>query len=269
MSRSDNNWLVPVVLAAGIAIALLFFWPRLIAPPPEPVDVESEPVTEDAPRRPGPLHPIQPLAPPRDGSRDLVPLPPLDDSDAYFRLEIVDIFGGRLEELLTNEALIEKFVATIDNLPRSHIAERIRPVGRLSDNFVAERGAAPDSYRLSAENFDRYRFLVDAIVFADVDSIVDAYRRYYPLFQEAYVGLGYPNGYFNDRVVEVIDHLLATPEPDGAITLARPHVLYEFADPQLEALSSGQKLLLRMGNDNAARAKRSLAELRERIATDQ
>ena len=266
MSRSKNSWLIPVVLAAGIAIALLFFWPMLGAPPPEPVSVESEAATTDEPRRPGPLHPIEPLAPPRDGDRPLVPLPPLDDSDAYFHLELVDIFGGRLEELLTNEALIEKFVATVDNLPRSHVAERIRPVGRLSDNFAVERGAGPDAYLLSTANFDRYRLLVDAIVVADIDSIVDAYRRYYPLFQEAYVGLGYPEGYFNDRVVEVIDHLLATPEPDGAVILVRPHVLYEFADPQLEALSSGQKLLLRMGNENAARAKRSLAELRERIA---
>jgi hypothetical protein len=43
-------------------------------------------------------------------------------------------------------------------------------------------------------------------------------------------------------------------------------VLYKFADPDLEALSSGQKLLLRMGNDNAARVKDALTGLRERIA---
>ena len=266
MSRSENSWLLPVMLAAGVAIALLFFWPRFISPPPDPVGLEPEPATVDEPRRPGPLHPIQPLSSSREGDRILVPLPPLDDSDAYFRLELVDIFGDQLDALLTNEALIEKFVATIDNLPRGHVAERIRPVGRLSDNFTVERGNEPGVYLLSAENFERYRLLVDTIVFANTDSIVDAYRRYYPLFQEAYVGLGYPDGYFNDRVVEVIDHLLATPEPAGAVMLVRPHVLYEFADPELETLSSGQKLMLRMGGDNAARAKRALAELRERIA---
>jgi hypothetical protein len=43
-------------------------------------------------------------------------------------------------------------------------------------------------------------------------------------------------------------------------------VLYEYADPDLEALSSGQKLLLRMGNSNAERVKSALTELRTRIA---
>ena len=39
------------------------------------------------------------------------------------------------------------------------------------------------------------------------------YRRLYPLFQQAYAELGYPTGHFNDRLVEVVDHLLAAPEP--------------------------------------------------------
>jgi len=82
------------------------------------------------------------------------------------------------------------------------------------------------------------------------------------------VRLGYPDGYFNDRAVAVIDQLLATPQPAEPVRLVRPHVLYEFADPKLEALSSGQKLLIRMGPDNAARVKTVLAELRTRIASN-
>ena len=267
MSYSDNNWLLPVILAAGVAIALIFFWPRFSPMEPEPAAVDPDPVAEEERRRPGPLHPLEPLESSGKSDRDLVTLPPLDDSDAYFRLELVDLFGSRLDELLVNEALIEKFVATIDNLPRKHVAERVRPVGRLQGNFVVEPGIEAGAYRLSEENFDRYRLLVDTLAFADVDAVEEAYRRYYPLFQDAYVQLGYPNAYFNDRVVEVIDHLLATPEPETTIDLVRPHVLYEFADPQLEALSGGQKLLLRMGPDNAERVKSVLAELHNRIAT--
>ena len=45
----------------------------------------------------------------------------------------------------------------------------------------------------------------------------------------------------------------------------QPKVLYEFADPNLERLSSGQKLMLRMGPDNAATTKRLLTRLRERL----
>ena len=71
---------------------------------------------------------------------------------------------------------------------------------------------------------------------------------------------------FNDRVVYVIDHLLETPVPAEPVQLVRPYVLYEYADPELEALSSGQKFLLRMGAENATRTKDALAELRARIA---
>ncbi|MFQ5982999.1 MAG: DUF3014 domain-containing protein, partial [Woeseiaceae bacterium] len=53
------------------------------------------------------------------------------------------------------------------------------------------------------------------------------------------------------------------PEP---IRLVRPHVLYEFADEDLESLSSGQKLLLRMGNEHATRIKETLEEFRLLIA---
>jgi hypothetical protein len=106
------------------------------------------------------------------------------------------------------------------------------------------------------------------IASADIDAIVDTYRRFYPLFQRSYERLGYPDGYFNDRVVQVIDHLLATPpQPDGPIKLVRPHVLYEFADSRLEALSSGQKLLLRMGPEHAATVKRFLQDLRSEVAS--
>ena len=268
MSRSDNKWLIPVFLAAGIAIALIFFWPRFTPMEPEPAAIDPDPVAEEKLPRPVPLHPLEPLESSGRSDRELVPLPALDDSDAYFRLELVDLFGSRLDELLVNEALIEKFVATIDNLPRKRVAERVRPVGRLQGNFVVGPGAAAGAYRLSEENFDRYRVLVDMLAFADVGAIEEAYRRYYPLMQDAYLRLGYPDAYFNDRVVEVIDHLLATPEPEGSIELVRPHVLYEFADPQLEALSGGQKLLLRMGEDNAARAKAVLVDLRTRIAAE-
>ena len=96
--------------------------------------------------------------------------------------------------------------------------------------------------------------------------VADVYRRFYPLFQDAYVDLGYPNGYFNDRLIEVIDDLLATPDKNEPVSLVRPHVLYEFSDPDLESLSSGQKMLLRMGSEHRSSVKQKLREFRN-IAT--
>ena len=60
----------------------------------------------------------------------------------------------------------------------------------------------------------------------DTGRLIAVYVRYYPLFQQAFRDLGYPNGHFNDRVVEVIDDLLAAPEMPKAAKLNRPKVLY-------------------------------------------
>jgi hypothetical protein len=99
----------------------------------------------------------------------------------------------------------------------------------------------------------------------DSGKLVAAYVRLYPLFNKAYRDLGYPNGYFNDRLVEVIDHLLATPEMDGSIRLAQPRVMYEYADASLEGRSAGQKALVRMGAENASRVKAKLREIRRQV----
>jgi len=96
----------------------------------------------------------------------------------------------------------------------------------------------------------------------DTRALYDLYRQRYPLFQRAYQDLGYPQGYFNDRLVEVIDHLLATPEVKVPVELVRPNVLWQYLDPELESRSSGQKLLLRLGPDNAAVVRTKLRELR-------
>jgi hypothetical protein len=47
----------------------------------------------------------------------------------------------------------------------------------------------------------------------------------------------------------------------------RPHVLYQYADADLEALSSGQKILLRMGPQHRAAVRERLNELRDALGT--
>jgi hypothetical protein len=192
-------------------------------------------------------------------------LPPLDDSDAYFLLETGSIFGADIEALLIRDTIIDRFVATVDNLSRKHVSHKIRPVQSLATPFDIEDGNDSDTIYLGADNFRRYDALVTHIASADLDDVTDMYRRYYPLFQQSYERLGYPNAYFNDRLIEVIDVMLSTPEPVAPLRLVRPNVLYEFADPDLESLSSGQKLLLRLGSEHAATVKQVLRQLRSRL----
>jgi hypothetical protein len=132
----------------------------------------------------------------------------------------------------------------------------------------------PGQFRVSGEGGDltvhpentaRYATYVKVVESVDATRLVDAYVRFYPLFQKAYEDLGYPKAYFNDRVVEVIDHLLAAPEMPANARLVQPKVFYQFADPDLEKRSAGQKIMMRIGNENAGRVKAKLRDIRTQL----
>ncbi len=88
------------------------------------------------------------------------------------------------------------------------------------------------------------------------------YIRFYPLFQQAYLELGYPKGQFNNRLLESIADLLDAPEPTTSPVLTEHKVMYEFADPALETQSAGQKVMIRVGIENERRIKSVLRAIR-------
>jgi hypothetical protein len=135
-----------------------------------------------------------------------------------------------------------------------------------------------DGLYLDTANAKRFEPFVRFATSIDVVKATALYVRLYPLCQEAYEELGYPGKYFNDRLVDVIDQLLQTPElaqpikltlteVNGPIPARQPWVRYEFADPELEMRPAGQKILLRMGTANAVLIKAKLSEFRAHIAT--
>jgi hypothetical protein len=158
---------------------------------------------------------------------------------------------------------VRHFVVTVDNLPRKKVAVDLRPVKVTAGQTVtATQG---DITTLSPANFERYAPLVRVLEKTDVKALAVVYERLYPLFQQSYEDLGYPGKYFNDRLVEVIDLLLQTPEIAEPLQLTQPKVFYEYADAQLESRPAGQKLLLRMGPANARIIKAKLREFRAEI----
>jgi hypothetical protein len=214
-----------------------------------------------APAKPAIQHPIEHAGPTAVAK---MPLPALDASDGEFQDAIARLIGrvGFLD-LVRPESVIRHIVVTVDNLPRKTLAARLSPVKPVPGAFVSsDAGANPT---LAAVNVSRYTPYVTALDAVDAGKLVAVYAYFYPLFQQAYQELGYPNGYFNDRLVEAIDVMLASPELSGPIALAQPRVLYQFADPDLEALPSGQKIMLRIGPENAARVKAKLAAIRRAL----
>jgi hypothetical protein len=136
------------------------------------------------------------------------------------------------------------------------------PVKPVPGPFAVTGGGS--GFGVAPANAARYRPYVVAMEGVEAKKAVAAYARMYPLFQAAYQELGYPNAYFNDRLVVAIDDLLATPDAP-APRLAQPKVLYEYADPALEQRSAGQKIMLRMGPENAGRVKEKLRAIRREL----
>jgi hypothetical protein len=138
-----------------------------------------------------------------------------------------------------------------------------RPVNPTPGDFLVT--GPEDALVLSPDNYARYEPFVALVSALDAKTLVAFYRSLEPLFQQAYEELGQPGRSFNDRLIEVIDHLLVAPSPRGEIRLVQPSVLYRFADEQLEKSSSGHKLLMRLGPDNAGVIKGKLREIRAEL----
>jgi hypothetical protein len=241
-----------VVVVAGVGTAYYFHERRAepahtsaaLTPPP------AAPASASAIEHPVPSAP----------SAAQTPLPALNDSDPAIKDALGEALGSDAMQYLVPESIVRHLVVTIDNLPRPKAPAAKRPTVSLGGPFLAQGDELHAT--LDPANYARYQPMVNAVRKLDMQRVSDVYLRFYPLFQSAYQDLGYPNGYFNDRLIAVIDSLLAAPEPSGPIELTRPNVLYTFADPTLEALPAGQKLMIRMGPDNAAVVKAKLRELR-------
>jgi len=195
------------------------------------------------------------------------PLPSLEESDPSFREELNRLFDPKqLEDLFLLRAVIRHFVVTIDNMTGPKLPQKFSITRSPAGKFAINKDGTEHMF-IDPKNYARYARFVEFIEAMDTRRIVSVYVHYYPLFQQAYREIGYPNRYFNDRLIEVIDHLLATPDVQGPIELVRPKVFYQFADTDLEALSAGQKIMVRIGHDNAMKVKAKLGVLRKALAT--
>lgn len=265
-------WLEVVLVLTLIAIGT-FIWFR---PRPQ----QAAPLIPAG--SPSPIAPSPNIAPPKpaikypvEANPNAAQLPSSEHVDDFIKGQLAELFAAknvRTHFLLEN--FVRRVVATVDNLALSLAPPRMWPIQSMPGRFTVETNGAETS--ISARNEARYAAFVSLVEAVDSARAVALYHQLYPLFQRSYEDLGYPGKYFNDRLVAVIDLLIRTPEPSGPLQVelpefhgplkpTHPWVLYRFSDPALEGLSSGQKMLLRMGRRNEERLKVKLAELRTLI----
>ena len=281
MKYPHKSVLLPAAVVAAAAAVAVFTW--YLARPAAPQTASTDVVPNAAE-----------IA---NSGNDVADLPALAVSSAPAvpeELQAVDVpvaalpiaadeIGSTLTNFLGKKAALtffqlddfpQKFVATVDNLARTHAPPVAWPISPTDGQFTVQthEGATV----VSSDNGLRYTPLVLLLESINIPEAVDLYVRMYPVLQETYGELGFPNRQFNDRLMQVINHLLATPsapqviavqltEVKGPIPSLRPWVRYEFADPELEALSSGQKIMLRVGSVNQNRLKARLLAIRQEI----
>lgn len=250
-----------VVLVLVVLAAYLIFSHRHTAMAPAPSNAQSTPaVASTAP--PPEAHPIREVQV-NPAVADTAPLPALDHSDAMTRDALSRLGGSAVKSLLVPSALIPRMVASINALTGKTLPENVLPVHGPKGHFRTV--GAGGQLQVAPANAERYAPYVTAFEQADTQALVAWYVHNYPLFEQAWKQLGVPQKSFNDRLVTVIDQLLATPDLMHAPDLVADGSVYRFADPGLESRSIGQKLLLRLGPDREAKVKQKLQAIRDAI----
>ena len=277
---------IPILIVIVLAVAGWFFFTQTQAPA-EPVSVET-PEPEPAPalvEEPAPAESVEPppIEPPPapEPAEPEEPLPALADSDPLAAEMLAQFFGeAMVVRYFTAESIVAKAVASLDALGSRQVPANILaingpqggfeavPVESTEAPIVNEAGDPIPQFDADPATYARYLAYVEMLESVDAEQFVAGYRRNYPLFQQAWRELGYAEGEFNDRLLQVLDELIATPEAPEPLRLIKPEAYYLFADEALEALPAGQKILLRMGNDNARRVKARLAEIRRILTQD-
>ena len=250
---------VLLLVIAGGMVLLTGIWPPEevpapsvtappLAPPPAPVAAEI--------KGPTPLPPLPPPAPVEE------PLPRLDESDDAVRDALGDIpLGTTGQQYLTPGNIIERSASVIYLMAQGDVPYKLLPVPRPTAAFPF----SDDGTRVVTDpaGFERYDSLTQWLGSLDLESLLSSLERFIPLFREAWSYFGEDPAAFDMAVVVTLDSVIATPEVDlSEARLIRSEAVWIFEDPTIEGLAPIQKLVLRMGPENAKILKARADEVR-------
>ncbi|WP_440904730.1 DUF3014 domain-containing protein [Catenovulum sp. SX2] len=266
------------VLAVGVGY-LLFSGDEAEPVKPEPIAVEAPKPTYTPPpqiEKPKQIEPVvqQPVVkapepmdiPKPEAAKPPKPeLPSLNQSDTVVKADLSSVYSGTsASPLFVNQDLIRKFVVFVDNAAKGDLMQKHAPVTAPSEPMKVV-ASADNTYTLDASSFKRYDPYVSLLSMVSTDTLVDNLKKYQPLMDDAYQEIGYNDQAFVDKLIDAIDVALATPVIEKEIKLVAPSAMYKYADPELEALSDIQKLLIRMGPKNQMKVQARLEQIRAEL----
>jgi hypothetical protein len=271
--RSAARLVLFAVLSVAVIAALVFAARELLRPAPgtqpgaavggsagAPAQRQAA-TTASEPGAAAPL-PAEPVAPAAAASP---PLPALAESDTEVRVALAAILPAVAHPALAPDDLLRRAAAIADGFGRGKLVRDKLPLPAIPGKpIVVTRGGRTF---LDPANYARYDLVASAVASLDTDALARWFRRYEPLFQQAYEELGNGDARVRDAILRGIGIMLAAPAPATEPELTQPAVYYKFADPALEALPDAQKLLIRIGPANRERVASTLTRLRDALGS--
>ena len=174
------------------------------------------------------------------------PLPPLAAMDEFLR-PLLRTLSSRpeLARWLATDDLVRQLAMAIDQAAAGGSPARDFKV--LAPQTPFTTGGSATQRTIDPASYRRYDGLVGTVTSIDASAVATIYRRIRPRLNEAYKGLGHPEGDVDRAIANALDILLDTPIVKGPVAVVPKGGAWAYADPDLESLHPTQKQLLRMG----------------------
>ena len=261
------------ILFAGILATLVFILmtgdygePTLpeelvmVQPSVEPVPA---PIAAQAPAAPiaAPVvTEVQPKIPP-------APVVSEETGDQYARESIDAVNGGKaLARFVAGDYVVERAVAIIDALRRGEVPYKLLPVGKPSTTFpISDNGLR---VTLDTAGFSRYDGFAQWVGGLNTPALVSLLNDYEMIATQALTRMGVTDFDIRSALLAATTQILSTPQVSVDAELMRREANWVYMDPELEALSSVQKQVLRMGPENADIVQQKARDIRGALLDD-
>ena len=227
-----------------------------VEPTPMPIEAEAPAAPSAAP----PVTEVQPKIPP-------APVVSEETGDQYARESIDAVNGGKaLAQFVAGDYVVERAVAIIDALRRGEVPYKLLPVGKPSTTFpISDNGLR---VTLDTAGFSRYDGFAQWVGGLDTPALVSLLNDYEMIATQALTRMGVTDFDIRSAVLAATTQILSTPQVAVDAELMRREANWVYMDPELEALSSLQKQVLRMGPENADIVQQKARDIRGALLDD-
>ena len=190
-----------------------------------------------------------------------------ETGDQYARESIDAVNGGKaLAQFVAGDYVVERAVAIIDALRRGEVPYKLLPVGKPSTTFpISDNGLR---VTLDTAGLSRYDGFAQWVGGLNTPALVSLLNDYEMIATQALTRMGVTDFDIRSALLAATTQILSTPQVSVDAELMRREANWVYMDPELEALSSLQKQVLRMGPENADIVQQKARDIRGALLDD-